>query len=89
MSCFVQLGRKLGRNFPSDSNRSHAPDGSTMVPPVSRTDAPPVSPSATAGRLTRENYVAIAYGNTPPEEWTPELESELPEEIRHWTQFEG
>lgn len=31
--------------------------------------------------LTRQNYMDLAYGKNVPE-WTPELEAELPAEIR-------
>jgi hypothetical protein len=29
--------------------------------------------------LTRENYIDLAYGGTPPDPWTVEHEMELPE----------
>jgi hypothetical protein len=38
--------------------------------------------------VTRENYLKIAYLGDPPEEWGAELEAELPEELRDWSQFD-
>ena len=38
--------------------------------------------------ITRENYIAMAYGNTALEEWTPEHESMLPHELQDMDQFE-
>jgi hypothetical protein len=33
--------------------------------------------------VTRENYIAFVYGDDGiPEDWTPEHEAELPEELR-------
>jgi hypothetical protein len=32
--------------------------------------------------ITREEYTYIAYMGQPPEEWTAELEAELPEELQ-------
>ena len=37
--------------------------------------------------ITRENYIAAAWGNPLPE-WTAELEFELPEELQDWSLFE-
>jgi hypothetical protein len=31
---------------------------------------------------TRENYIDLAYAGEPPEEWTAELELDLPEYLR-------
>jgi hypothetical protein len=33
--------------------------------------------------LTRENYIAYAWGGTPPEEWSAEHEADLPEMFQH------
>jgi hypothetical protein len=38
-------------------------------------------------KITRASYLRRAYGKNLPE-WTPELESELPEELQDWPQFE-
>jgi hypothetical protein len=32
--------------------------------------------------VTRENWIKIAYSGHPPEDWTRELESELPEHLQ-------
>lgn len=32
--------------------------------------------------LTRENYIAVNWGNTPPMPWTAEAEAELPLELQ-------
>jgi hypothetical protein len=32
--------------------------------------------------ITREAYLQLAYGNDPPQPWTPEHEAELPEELQ-------
>jgi hypothetical protein len=37
--------------------------------------------------IDRENYIWCNWGADPPE-WTAELEAELPEELRDWSQFE-
>ena len=37
--------------------------------------------------VTRENYIAAAWGEPLPE-WTRELEAELPEELQDWSLFE-
>jgi hypothetical protein len=37
--------------------------------------------------ITREEYIYTAYMGQPPEEWTAELEAELPEELQDWSQF--
>src|SRR5580704_3631078 len=37
--------------------------------------------------VTRENYIAAAWGDPLPE-WTRELEAELPEELQDWSLFE-
>ena len=37
--------------------------------------------------LTRQNYIDLAYGNTPPVPWTAEDESDLPEELQNWAPF--
>jgi len=37
--------------------------------------------------VTRENYIAVNWGE-PVQEWTSELEAELPEELQDWSRFE-
>lgn len=37
---------------------------------------------------TRENYIDCAYLGTPPDPWTPEDESELPDNLQDWSLFE-
>jgi hypothetical protein len=32
--------------------------------------------------ITREKYIALAYGDDVPDPWTPEHEAELPPELR-------
>lgn len=32
--------------------------------------------------LTREQYISMAYGGTPPERWTHQHEAEIPEPLR-------
>lgn len=39
--------------------------------------------------VTRESYIAAAYGGDMPDPWTAEDEAELPEELQDWSQFEG
>lgn len=34
---------------------------------------------SSGGPLTRETYIQMAYGGTPPNPWTYEHEAELPE----------
>lgn len=34
-------------------------------------------------RLTRENYINMAYGGAPPKHWGAERESMLPEPFQH------
>ena len=36
--------------------------------------------------VTRENWIDAAYGVDQPDPWTPEHESELPEELQDWSQ---
>ena len=36
--------------------------------------------------VIRENYLALAYPDNLPTEWTAELEAQLPEEIRDFSQ---
>lgn len=35
--------------------------------------------------LTRENFIALNWGDDPPEPWTAGLEAEIPEELQDWT----
>lgn len=59
------------KNLPAASS---TPTGSEpILPALKRLGLP----------LTRENYLALAYPSGLPEEWTQELENELPKEIRH------
>lgn len=37
---------------------------------------------------TREDYIAVAWGDEPPVPWTAELESELPEDLQDWSLFD-
>jgi hypothetical protein len=36
---------------------------------------------------TRENWIANAWGGLAIEEWTPEHERELPEDLQDWSLF--
>jgi hypothetical protein len=38
--------------------------------------------------ITREGYIAFAYGKEEPAEWTPEHESNLPPELQDWSVFD-
>jgi hypothetical protein len=38
--------------------------------------------------LTRENYIAVNWGNTPPDPWDAESEAQLPDELQQWPQDE-
>lgn len=38
--------------------------------------------------VTRESYIAVAYGPDMPDPWTAEDEAELPEELQDWSQFD-
>lgn len=37
--------------------------------------------------ITRENYIALAYGGDPPDPWTVEAEEALPEELQDFSIF--
>jgi hypothetical protein len=38
--------------------------------------------------LTRQNFIEVNWGEPPPTPWTPELESEIPEELQDWSQVQ-
>lgn len=37
--------------------------------------------------LTRKNYIALNYLGELPDDWTPEDEADLPEELQDWSLF--
>jgi hypothetical protein len=41
------------------------------------------------GPITREDYIGFIHAKGEPEEWSPEQEADLPEELRDWSQFEN
>jgi hypothetical protein len=40
------------------------------------------------GPITREEYIGFIHGKGEPEEWGPEQEADLPEELQDWSLFE-
>lgn len=56
----------------SPGTSSHRPGWDDLLDYMRKARLPP----------TRENYLAIAYPDGMPEEWTQELENELPPEFR-------
>lgn len=56
----------------SAGTSSHRPGWDDLLDYMRKARLPP----------TRENYLAIAYPDGMPEEWTQELENELPPEFR-------
>jgi hypothetical protein len=55
-----------------------AAEGEPLLQAMIQRDAP----------VTRESYIQMVYGKEEPEEWTPEHESNLPQELQDWSAFD-